>query len=620
MLRSFLTRRNFYGSIACAIFLAAFAVTAWCSMQDKCAAFDEPLHFIGAWTQTHYGDFRCNPEDPPLWKYYVAAGTRAADLKMDRHCDLWNRMLLSIPFPAVHYVDQTLYQTPGNVADPLLQAGRVRMIALGVVLGAAIAWWAWRMAGPLAAVVACGTFCLDPNFLAHAPLIKNDVPITLVFFLLMAGVWLLGRRGTIPRIACVSALVGVALTTKFSGLLALPILAIALLCRCLIDAPWPFLRWSLSNRISRAAAGLGVFALCLLAGYAIVWASYGFRFGPTPDPQAHFDFHTPILMTAENQTQIRQNPVPLYPTNAEIQVWVNHWKPNAVVRAVKSANEMHLLPQPWLYGFLYTYATSLARRTFLCGQISVTGWWYYFPAAMAFKTPLATLAGLAIALIAWLATFRQPKKQREAWTICAAIVCPAFYMAMAMRSNLNIGIRHVLPVYPFLFLFMGVMAARCFARFPKIGGWLIVLLLIGIASETFAAFPNFIPFFNVAAGGSRGGLGLLSDSNIDWGQNLPALAQWQREHPDRQLYLCDFGLPDPRYYGLHYIELEGSQLEQQDQTVPSGLPPVYAISAVALQGPFLLPVAIEVYSKFRNEQSIAVLNGAIYLYDHAPGK
>jgi len=144
--------------------------------------------------------------------------------------------------------------------------------------------------------------------------------------------------------------------------------------------------------------------------------------------------------------------------------------------------------------------------------------------------------------------------------------------------------------------------------------------LIGIASETFAAFPNYIPFFNVAAGGWRGGLGLLSDSNIDWGQNLPALVQWQRDHPDRQLYLCNFALPDPRYYGLHYIELEGSQIEHPDQTVPSGLPPVYAISAVALQGPFLLPVAIEVYSKFREEKPIAVLNGAIYLYDHAPGK
>ena len=104
-------RSNVLPLMACAGLLAAFAGISWCSWLNKSAAFDEPLHFVGAWMQTHYGDFRCNPEDPPLWKYYVALGTDPRDMKPDRQSDLWNRMLVSIPAPAVRFVAQTMYQT-----------------------------------------------------------------------------------------------------------------------------------------------------------------------------------------------------------------------------------------------------------------------------------------------------------------------------------------------------------------------------------------------------------------------------------------------------------------------------------------------------------------------------
>jgi 4-amino-4-deoxy-L-arabinose transferase-like glycosyltransferase len=510
-----------------------------------------------------------------------------------------------------------MYQTPGVDADRLLRAARLRMVVLGAVLGAAIAWWAWRLAGPVAAVVAIAAFCLDPNFLAHAPLIKIDVPITLVFFLLMASLWLLGERATVLRCAAATLLVGVALTTKFSGILALPMLGIALLCRVMIDTPWSFFRWTLFTRLRRLVAAAGVFAGSIVIAYLMIWASYGFRFAPTRDLNAGFDFSSSILDCAESEMLLRQNPVPLYPSDDDLRKWVDEWKPSLVVRAIQTANKAHLLPQAWLAGFLYTYGT-LIRRTFLCGNIGIVGWRYYFPAAMAFKTPLATLAGLAVASLIWFSHARRSNSRRNAWAICAALVCPVFYMATALHSHLDIGLRHILPVYPFLFVFLGVVAAQSFVRYPRITLCAVSLLLLGLAGETWAAYPNYMPFFNVAAGGSRGGLALLGDSNIDWGQDLPALAQWQRAHPDRQIYLCRFGLPDPRYYGLHYIEMSGSQMSQPDQIVPSGLPPVYAISAVALQGPYMTMDQLKFYHRFLKEQPLEVINGTIYLYDTTP--
>ncbi len=233
---------------------------------------------------------------------------------------------------------------------------------------------------------------------------------------------------------------------------------------------------------------------------------------------------------------------------------------------------------------------------------------------MLFKTPLATLIALAASAVFCFALVRR-SRARDAWPIFALGAAPVFYMAMAMRSNLNIGLRHVLPVYPFLFIFIGVMAATALARYPKTIGCLIVLLLGGLLGETLAAYPNFIPFFNVAAGGSRGGIRLLSDANLDWGQDLPALARWQREHPDHQLYLSQFGLPDPRYYGISYIEMSGAGLSQDDEKVPIGLPPVYAISAVNLQGTYM-PAALyhDVYERFKKMKPFEVLNGTIYLF------
>jgi hypothetical protein len=77
------SRPKWLALAACALLLIAFWAVASSAWLDKSAAFDEPFHFVAAWVQTHYGDLRCNPEDPPLWKYYVAAGTSKNDLAMD---------------------------------------------------------------------------------------------------------------------------------------------------------------------------------------------------------------------------------------------------------------------------------------------------------------------------------------------------------------------------------------------------------------------------------------------------------------------------------------------------------------------------------------------------------
>lgn len=126
---------------------------------------------------------------------------------------------------------------------------------------------------------------------------------------------------------------------------------------------------------------------------------------------------------------------------------------------------------------------------------------------MLVKMPVATVIALLAAAAACL------------------LIPPLLFLAVAMTSDVNIGLRHIFPIYPFIYVgaawVIGVSLRRWGPRAWVAAGVLAVLL----AAETLSAWPNYIAYFNVAAGGSRGGIDLLGDSNLDWGQDLPALAQ-----------------------------------------------------------------------------------------------
>jgi hypothetical protein len=197
--------------------------------------------------------------------------------------------------------------------------------------------------------------------------------------------------------------------------------------------------------------------------------------------------------------------------------------------------------------------------------------------------------------------------------VCVGVPLVIYALA-AISSNLNLGVRHVLPLYPLIYVAIGMSAARVWIAKPQVTKIAGAALAVGLAVESIVAFPNYIAFFNVAAGGSRGGLALLSDSNLDWGQDLPLLARWQREHPDVTLFFCYYGSTDPAAYGIRYLNLPGGYYLDRDFHRPDQ-PGVMAISASRLQGAFLSPPLSSYYARIREQQRpIAVLGGTIYLY------
>jgi hypothetical protein len=262
-------------------------------------------------------------------------------------------------------------------------------------------------------------------------------------------------------------------------------------------------------------------------------------------------------------------------------------------RLILFAQRHELLPEAFLYGFARAEMKSQFRSSFLLGKYSATGFHSYFPYAFLLKTPLPALLLILTSLI--LALARRPVGNRS----LAFLIAPAgLYFAVAVCSHLNIGQRHLLPIYPFLYVLAGSLTLE-WARWQRSARFVTAaLVLLGIAISCQIVFfplnhriwqkvaPHYLAYFNELAGGPGNGYKELVDSNLDWGQDLGSLKLWLDERKiTGSIYLAYFGMADPRYYGiLHYNLPGGCSFEPQqgfDVLKPGGL---IAISATRLQG------------------------------------
>ena len=153
---------------------------------------------------------------------------------------------------------------------------------------------------------------------------------------------------------------------------------------------------------------------------------------------------------------------------------------------------------------------------YLLGKYSDTGWWYYFPVAILVKTPIAQL------LLAGLGLVRR-QAHRELLLLTAPI---ALFLLPAMAGNVDIGLRHVLMVYPFLAVAAGRGAARLWDMRVLWPRFALVVLLFTVVGHAAAITPHQLSYFNFLAGGARNGHRVLIDSNYDWGQNDRSLRSY----------------------------------------------------------------------------------------------
>jgi hypothetical protein len=233
---------------------------------------------------------------------------------------------------------------------------------------------------------------------------------------------------------------------------------------------------------------------------------------------------------------------------------------------------------------------------------------------MVVKAPVATLLAVAgsLAIGIWYVRSRWRQWRDFAWPLACLLVPFALYMTSVMSSNLNIGQRHVLPVYSMIYVTAGALIALAWRRWGRPVAVGAATLGVMLMLESVLVWPNYIAYFNFAVGGSRGGLHLLADSNLDWCQDLPLIARWQREHPDAPpLALACFGddiATEPAYWGIRFVPLE-SGVPKPD-TLQNH---IIAVSATHIQGVYRNPIQDFVW--YQDKKPLEVLGGTIYLFD-----
>ncbi len=581
-------RQAWVTAAACGAVLVAFVALAGSAVATKGPTMDEPVHVLSGWIALRQGDYRLETTNPALWKLWAALGNAFVTPPLDKSGPIWQPVAWATP-AELPWSRRALFDTPGTDGAAFVGRARAMMLIVGAALGAAVAAWAYRLAGPVAAVVAVCLFAFDPTVLGQAPLVKGDVGEGLAMLGLGWATWRFGQRATVARAVALGLTCGAAVTVKFSGLLAGPLLIVLLAARALAPTAWPALRGVANTRASRlivaAAGGLVAAAVCL----ALVWGCYRFRYRPAPDLAAAVDLPA---------------------------IWAVAGEGSGLTATTRWIDDHRLLPQAYTAGVLLQAISVRQWPAFLDGQIYDDGRWYYFPLAAAYKTPLAEMAAVAVAaLIAIASGLRRPwRRPGVAWA-GTCVGGPALALGTAtLATRLNIGLRNALPIYPYADVMVGVAAAWAWRRAPRRTAVVAIALIGGQALAAVAGWPDFVAYFNGVVGGPRGGASHLADGNLDWGQDIPALVQWQRSHASVPLYADLFTSVDPGFYGLRYQKIWERTTDGRPRlNLPPG-PAVLAVSVTHLQGLYVDPAQRPLLAQLAAQEPIDVLHGTIRLY------
>jgi len=227
------------------------------------------------------------------------------------------------------------------------------------------------------------------------------------------------------------------------------------------------------------------------------------------------------------------------------------------------------LPAPsFMRGVLFQMRHAAeGHPAFLMGRYSATGWWYYFPVAFLIKTPVAIL----VLLVLSLALFKRARADRG--SECFVIVPPVLFFIACVLGKIDIGLRYLLPIYPFLFVFISRLAMPALGH-RKLLTPVVCLLLGWYLVSSLSIYPHYLAYFNKLIGGPSQGYRYLVDSNLDWGQDVKGLKKYLRERGIEKIGECGFYPEVLDYYGINHAPLPANS---------EGVSGYVAISAMDLQ-------------------------------------
>lgn len=529
----------------CLIVVVSFALMLNASFQES-ATMDELAHIPSGYGYVKKLDFRLNPEHPPLVKALAAFPLLFQKLNFPTDKSPWQTDINGQWATGAQF----LYES-GNNADKIIQWSRLGPMLLTLILIIFIYIWSKELIGRWWALLPTFLFSFSPTVLAHGHYVTTDIGAALGIFIATYYFvkFLFGQSRR--HLIFAGLAFGIAQSMKFSAFLLIPFFIFLITV---------FLIWKINHdwrqtaplaRLKRfSIRGLRYFksiSAIFIIGYILVYAIY-FLF------TINYPIEKQVADTKFILTSFAGAP-------AEINIWMAG---NKILRP---------LGQYFLGVLMVLQRSSGGNTGYFLGEVSASGWWYYFPIVFILKEPIPSLIIIFIAI--FLSVWGIVKKLKitnyklqiftdylgNHFAEFSMLSFAIFYWLYSIKSPLNIGIRHLMPTMPFIYI-LAASALKKWINYNSIKAVfksaVIAILIIWYLAETFLNAPYYLSYFNQIGGGVKNGYKYVTDSNYDWGQDLKRLKNFVENPPAgekiNKIAIDYFGGGNSKYYLTNQAE------------------------------------------------------------------
>jgi hypothetical protein len=548
------------------------------SIRQESITWDEDDHVYSGYMSWKTGDLGLNPEHPPLVKLLAALPILPMQLKVP---PLQGR---SFKIEAFLNGKDFLFK---NDANTMLFRARMAASLLTVLLAVLVFFAAREMFGTGAAFLALTLLVFDPNVLAHGALVTTDSGLACFLFASIYAFYRYVKAPSWRLLVVVGLATGLSFSAKHTGVLAAPMLIALALTEIWRNRKTAEGEPGGSSKSRQLLPMFGAMVVIAAISLTVLWGFYGFRYAARP---AGLELNPTSAAYLQQLSR---------PHEAKLLTAIAHY---------------HLLPESYIYGLADVRMIADFYSSYVFGTTYPHGVWFYFPVAMAIKSTLAFL--ILFAITVWAIATRRFARWRE---ILFLTVPPAIYLTVAMSSRMNIGMRHVLPMYPFLTVLVAGAAWTLIQRnrrWTYVVGVLVVFQVI----TSVRAFPAYIPYANELWGGSSQTYKLLSDSNADWGQQLMATKKYLDGRGVKDCWFVYFGegVVDYTYYGIPCKALptpDAPWVGEKFFDTPAEVDGPVLISGSNLSGFEYGPAELNPYEQFKHIEPTAAIQDGVFVFD-----
>ena len=585
--------------------LLAFLIVSLLLLSQKGLFIDDSMHLPAGYSYLLTRDYRLNQEHPPLIKLLSGLGLWRLHPQFPFDSPGWRQAATpEDPEDGMTRIEEAFFAANAKQFEQIAWYGRLPVLIIPLLLLLTVWWFTRQLFGQAAGLLAVFLVATEPNVIGNSIVVQNDVASALALLLFVIAVKrflhaassaVVLRRGVV-----LGATLGLSLVTKYSLVVLAPVTLVILIA------------WATSQLIrgrSRLLSTAACFSLVFLTAYLILIAFYAFHVNGI-DADESSKIASWFYLTGSTAGALQRVLVGLPP----------------------------LLPRYFVYGIDMVVQDSRDGRTaFLLGQVSDTGWWYYFPVAFVLKTTIpfivASVGGLVWSFVQLLSRKRYP---------VLYVMLPALlYLGLAMTSHLNIGVRHLLPMLPFVAIlgaaFISAVVEFALRRKEVFGVVVLAIVVVPVLLIAIATYPNYLTYFSPLAGGTAHGWQKLSDSNVETGQEVKALAAWLKAHGENRVTGIMVGGEFARFYGVEVQEFPGWDQDDDSDDDASRNPDssdddsnanasvngasvdtkYVAIGAWYLSEIDLTDSQKEIIDRYRNEKPEAMVGDSIFVFQNS---